>query len=35
MGDLSEADALIVVPAATTWVEGGSTVQVLMLDREF
>src|SRR3954464_8601616 len=28
MGDLSEADALIVVPAETTWVEGGSEVRV-------
>src|SRR3954451_9917128 len=35
MGDLSEADALIVVPAETTWVEGGSEVRVQFLDREF
>jgi len=35
MGDLSEADALIVVPAQTSWVEGGSEVQVLLPDREF
>jgi molybdopterin molybdotransferase len=35
MGDLSGANALIVVPAATTWVEGGSEVAVRLLDREF
>jgi molybdopterin molybdotransferase len=35
MGDLSDADALIVVPAGTTYVEGGSEVSVLLPDREF
>ncbi len=35
MGDLSEANALIVVPADTTAVQAGSAVQVLVLDREF
>jgi molybdopterin molybdotransferase len=35
MGDLSDANALIVVPAETTSVEGGSQVQVLVLDRDF
>jgi molybdopterin molybdotransferase len=35
MGDLSEANALIVVPADTTAVPAGSTVQVLVLDRDF
>jgi molybdopterin molybdotransferase len=35
MGDLAEADALIVVPAESTRVETGSTVQVLALDRDF
>jgi molybdopterin molybdotransferase len=34
MGDLSEANALIVVPADTVAVESGSTVQVLVLDRD-
>ena len=35
MGDLSEANALIVVPAEATSVQGGSQVQVLVLDRDF
>jgi molybdopterin molybdotransferase len=35
LGDLSEANALIVVPAAVTSVQGGSQVQVLVLDRDF
>ena len=35
MGDLSEANALIVVPAEGTSVDGGSQVQVLALDRDF
>lgn len=35
MGHLSEANALIAVPAATTRVEGGDQVQVLVLDRDF
>ena len=35
MGDLSEANALIVVPAEVTSVQGGSQVQVLVLDRDF
>jgi molybdopterin molybdotransferase len=35
MGDLSEANALIVVPAETTSVDAGSAVQVLVLDRDF
>ncbi|HYO38616.1 MAG TPA: gephyrin-like molybdotransferase Glp [Nocardioidaceae bacterium] len=35
MGDLSEANALIVVPADTTAVQAGSTVRVLVLDRDF
>jgi molybdopterin molybdotransferase len=35
MGDLAEANALIVVPAETVWVDSGSTVQVLALDRDF
>ncbi len=35
MGDLAEANALIVVPAAETAVETGATVQVLELDRDF
>jgi molybdopterin molybdotransferase len=35
MGDLAEANALIVVPAAETRVEPGSTVRVLVLDRDF
>jgi len=35
MGDLSEANALIVVPADTTAVQGGDQVDVLVLDRDF
>ena len=35
VGDLSEANALIVVPSEVTSVEGGSQVQVLVLDRDF
>ena len=35
MGDLSEANALVVVPAEVTSVEAGSQVQVLVLDRDF
>jgi molybdopterin molybdotransferase len=35
MGDLAEANALIVVPAETTAVRGGDRVQVLVLDRDF
>jgi molybdopterin molybdotransferase len=35
MGDLSGANALIVVPEDTTRVEAGSMVQVQVLDREF
>jgi molybdopterin molybdotransferase len=35
MGDLSEANALVVVPAATTAVRAGDQVQVLVLDRDF
>jgi molybdopterin molybdotransferase len=35
MGDLSEANALVVVPADVTRVEPGSHVQVLVLDRDF
>ena len=35
VGDLSEANALIVVPADVTSVQGGSQVQVLVLDRDF
>jgi molybdopterin molybdotransferase len=35
VGDLSEANALIVVPAEETSVQGGSQVQVLVLDRDF
>ncbi|CAN5669961.1 molybdopterin molybdotransferase MoeA [soil metagenome] len=35
IGDLSEANALIVVPAEVTSVTGGSQVQVLVLDRDF
>jgi molybdopterin molybdotransferase len=35
MGDLAEANALIVVPAETTAVQGGDQVQVLVLDRDF
>jgi molybdopterin molybdotransferase len=35
MGHLSEANALIVVPADVTSVQGGTPVQVLVLDRDF
>ena len=35
VGDLSEANSLIVVPPETTSVSGGSQVQVLVLDRDF
>jgi molybdopterin molybdotransferase len=35
VGDLAEANALIVVPEDTTRVDPGSQVQVLVLDREF
>ena len=35
MGDLSEANALIVVPEDVTSVQGGGQVQVLVLDRDF
>ncbi len=35
MGGLSEANALIDVPAETTYVESGTEVQVLVLDQEF
>ena len=35
VGDLSEANALIVVPSEVTSVQGGSQVQVLVLDRDF
>jgi molybdopterin molybdotransferase len=35
MGDLAEANALIVVPAATTAVGTGAAVRVLVLDRDF
>jgi len=35
MGDLSEANALIVVPADATEVSTGAQVQVLVLDRDF
>ena len=35
VGDLSEANSLIVVPSETTSVAGGSQVQVLVLDRDF
>jgi len=35
MGDLSEANALIVVPTDVTSVQGGTQVQVLVLDRDF
>ena len=35
LGDLSEANALIVVPAEVTSVQAGSQVQVLVLDRDF
>jgi molybdopterin biosynthesis enzyme len=35
VGDLSEANALIVVPEDTTTIDPGSQVQVLVLDRDF
>jgi molybdopterin biosynthesis enzyme len=35
MGDLSQANALVVVPAEDTSVGSGQQVQVLVLDREF
>ncbi len=35
IGDLSEANALIVVPEDTTRVDPGSQVQVMVLDRAF
>jgi molybdopterin molybdotransferase len=35
VGDLSEANSLIVVPADVTSVDAGSQVQVLVLDRDF
>jgi molybdopterin molybdotransferase len=35
LGDLSAANALIVVPPETTSVTGGGQVQVLVLDRDF
>ena len=35
VGDLSEANSLIVVPPEVTSVAGGEQVQVLVLDREF
>jgi molybdopterin molybdotransferase len=35
MGDLSEANALIVVPEDVTSVQAGEQVQVLVLDRDF
>jgi molybdopterin molybdotransferase len=35
MGDLSDANALIVVPADVRSVQGGTQVQVLVLDRDF
>ncbi len=35
MGDLSEANALIVVPEEVTSVQAGEQVQVLVLDRDF
>ena len=35
MGDLSDANALIVVPEDTTAVRAGEQVQVLVLDRDF
>jgi molybdopterin molybdotransferase len=34
VGDLAEANALIVVPEDVTSVEAGAQVQVLVLDRE-
>jgi len=35
VGDLAEANALIVVPEETTHVDAGSMVQVMVLDRDF
>ncbi len=35
LGDLSAANALIAVPADATSVEAGTTVPVLVLDRDF
>jgi molybdopterin molybdotransferase len=35
MGDLSESNALVVVPPGTTAVEAGSQVEVLALERGF
>jgi molybdopterin molybdotransferase len=35
LGDLSAANALIAVAAETTSVEAGTTVPVLVLDRDF
>ena len=35
MGDLAEADALIVVPAEEDLVRDGALVDVLMLDQDF
>jgi molybdopterin molybdotransferase len=35
IGDLSEANALIVVPEESSRVDPGSMVQVMVLDREF
>ncbi|MGH3383919.1 MAG: molybdotransferase-like divisome protein Glp [Nocardioidaceae bacterium] len=35
IGELAQSNALIVVPEGTTRVEAGSTVDVLVLDREF
>ena len=35
IGSLSQSDALIVVPETTTSVDAGTTVDVLVLDRNF
>jgi molybdopterin molybdotransferase len=35
IGDLAQSNALIVVPESTTRVEAGTTVDVLVVDREF
>jgi molybdopterin molybdotransferase len=35
LGDLAEANALIVVPEDVDRVEAGSTVQVMVLDRDY
>jgi molybdopterin molybdotransferase len=35
VGDLAQANALIVVPADTTSLDAGSPVTVVPLDREF